>query len=284
MTTIDIVIPAYNEKAEALEATLLGCLQQSMPASKIFVIDDCSVQPISIPKSCADPRISLARLPFNAGISIARNTAIQKSSAEFIACINVEVVPETDWLQVCIDYLKQHSQVGACFTVVVPHKIDIFSQWKMRFHEIPYGTTSRQTEFAPGNAGLFRREALQAVKGYRAEFQRILEDRDICVRMQEQGWETHYVAKSRCLTIQKDTWLELARKQVGRQGFELEREYSFLVFFQACLWDLCHRLGRNLFKGRIKFIFIDFAVFFGSVLLFIRTRPTTKEHRWSTKA
>src|SRR6202790_1969206 len=91
---VDVVIPIYGERGEALSATLSACLKLTHPISKIFVVDDGSPEPISLPRwAQASAQISLLRLPRNQGISAARNAAIALSNATFLACINKEVLP-----------------------------------------------------------------------------------------------------------------------------------------------------------------------------------------------
>src|SRR5262249_42315618 len=42
LATVDVVIPVYGERAEALDATLRACVQQIQPIEKIVVVDDGS--------------------------------------------------------------------------------------------------------------------------------------------------------------------------------------------------------------------------------------------------
>src|SRR5262250_259623 len=90
---VDVVIPVYGERSEALAKTLSACLKQSYPISRIFIVDDGSPEPISLPDWAVSlPEICLLRLPQNQGISIARNAAIVRSKARLVACINTEVL------------------------------------------------------------------------------------------------------------------------------------------------------------------------------------------------
>jgi len=106
---VDAIIPVYGERSEALAATLSACLKQTFPVSRIFVVDDGSPEPVSLPAWAeSSPQISLIRLSENQGISAARNAAIARSSATFLACVNTEVLPDPDWLATCHDYLAAH--------------------------------------------------------------------------------------------------------------------------------------------------------------------------------
>jgi len=61
---------------------------------------------------------------------------------------------------------------------------------------------------------LFRKEAVDTVGGYDVHYRRHHEDWDICRRMKEFGWESHYVAVSACISIQEDSLRSLAIKQL----------------------------------------------------------------------
>jgi glycosyltransferase involved in cell wall biosynthesis len=99
---VDIAIPVFGEPGAALEATLDACLRQDQPASQIFVVDDGSPVPVSIPERImASGKVQLWRMPENSGIAAARNFAIAHSTAAWVACINCEVLPAPDWLQKC---------------------------------------------------------------------------------------------------------------------------------------------------------------------------------------
>lgn len=265
--SVDVIIPVYGERSEALAATISACMKQTFPISRIFIVDDGSPEPVSLPVwAQSTSSICLLRLPRNQGISAARNAAIARSNASLLACINAEVLPKPDWLATCENYLRTHRGVGACYTRIVPRDPNrILSQWRMRFQEAKYGENSGPSRFAPGHATLFRKEAVDRVQGYDVRLRRIMEDSDICERMQQIGWETHYVAQSRCTSIQKDSLSELCKKQLVRGGWESPADYPLTgVFLGESKW-LFVRACRNLLKGRLLFIPIDFAIWAGSL-------------------
>lgn len=259
---VDVVIPAYGERREALEATLSACIKQTYPIARMFVVDDGSPAPVSIPDwAQVSGQICLLRLPENRGISGARNAAIERSSASLIACINTEVLPDPDWLAICTKYLLQHPGVGACYTRLVsatPRRL--LTRWRMRFLETKFGEQSGLSEFAPGHAVLFRKEALDAVGGYDPHYRLHHEDSDICQRMRKAGWETHYVANSRCISIQKDTLKQLAAKELRESCWYSPAESSLpRLYLHLSKWTII-RASRNLVKGRIYFLPVDAAI------------------------
>jgi len=262
LPAVDVVIPVYRERDKALTATLSACVNQTYPIHRIFIVDDGSLEPVSLPAwAKAEPRISLLRLPQNQGISAARNAAIALSNTTFLCCINIEVLPDPDWLDTCLGYISSQPSVGACYTRIVPQKPDrILTRWRMRFQEPKYPEQSGPTLFAHGHAVLFRREAVHAVGGYDVRYRRHHEDSDICERMKTAGWESHYVANSRCVSIQQDSLKELAAKQLRDSGWYSPAESSLLrLYWRLSKWTLI-RAGRNFLKGRLYFLPIDAAI------------------------
>jgi cellulose synthase/poly-beta-1,6-N-acetylglucosamine synthase-like glycosyltransferase len=261
--SVDVVIPVYNEPPEALAKTLRACLEQTCPISRIFIVDDGSTEPVTLPNWARSfSQISLLRLSDNQGISAARNQAIACSNSFLLACINAEVVPDPDWLATCESYLSEHPNVCACYTRIAPERPDrLLTRWRMRFHETKFGEHSGPSFFAPGHAVLFRREAVDSVGGYDPRYRRNYEDSDICERMRQSGWETHYVAKSRCISTQTDSLKGLAAKQLLRDTCWSRLDDGSLIrlYFLLTKWSLI-RAGRNLLKGRLYFLPIDIGI------------------------
>lgn len=259
---VDVVIPVYGERSEALAETLSACAKQTHPVDRIYVVDDGSPQPISLPDwARSSAQICLFRLSENMGISGARNAGISLSHAPLIACINTEVLPDPDWIATCVEHLLGHPAVGASYTRLVsatPRRI--LTRWRMRFLETSFGEQSGTSEFAPGHAVLFRKEALEAVGGYDVRLRLHHEDSDICKRMRKLGWETHYLADSRCVSIQKDTLRQLAAKELRESYWYSPAESSLIrLYLHLSKWTLI-RASRNFVKGRIYFLPVDAAI------------------------
>jgi cellulose synthase/poly-beta-1,6-N-acetylglucosamine synthase-like glycosyltransferase len=270
--SVDVVVPVYGERGDALDATLAACATQSYPVTRMFIVDDGSPKPIVLPQWAADtkaktksdaPEIVLLRLAENQGISAARNAAIAQSQAELIACINVEVLPASDWLQTCVAYLASADKVkvGVVYTRTLPQRPErLLTRWRMRFQEPAHAESSGPAEFAHGHAVLFRKSALDAVNGYDARFRRHHEDSDICQRMAAVGWATHYIAESRCISIQADSLQELAKKQLRDSGWYSPQESSLLHLYASLTKWTAVRAARNLITGRWYFLPLDLAI------------------------
>jgi cellulose synthase/poly-beta-1,6-N-acetylglucosamine synthase-like glycosyltransferase len=259
---VDAIIPVHAERPEALEATLSACLKQTHPFSRIFVVDDGSPELVCLPDwAQVLPQVCIIRLPQNVGISGARNAGIARSNAPLLACINAQVLPDHDWLATCVAYLSNRSGVGACYTRLVPQNPNrLLTRWRMRFLETKFGEESGPSPFAPGHAVLFRKEALKAVGGYDLRYRLHHEDSDICQRMAAVRWATHYIAESRCTSIQQDTLKELAAKELRESYWYSPAESSLMhLYMHLSKWTFI-RASRNIARGRFYFVPIDAAI------------------------
>jgi len=276
--SIDVVIPVFSERPEAIEATLDACLRQTHPVSHIYVIDDGSPTPATIPQRIeATGRVTLTRLPQNQKNAAARNAGLAKSAAPLVACVNCEVLPAKDWLATCVSYLSEHPNVGVCFTRTVPdHPNRLLSRWRMRFQETKFGEVTGSSHFAPGHAVLFRREAIEKVGRYDASQGNVCEDSDICERIRAAGWDTHYIAQSHCISIQNNTVTEFAKKELSRSAWESPKDYPVSRFILHRSKMMLVRMGRNTLKARLLFLPVDAAVWVATIKMAISKTLETR--------
>jgi cellulose synthase/poly-beta-1,6-N-acetylglucosamine synthase-like glycosyltransferase len=278
--SVDVVLPVFNERPEAIEATLDACLTQTHSVSHVYVIDDGSPAPAAIPKRIASTgRVTLTRLPQNQRNAAARNAGVAKCTSTFIACVNCEVLLAQDWLETCLGYLSQHPDVGVCFTRIVPdHPKRLLSRWRMRFQETKFGPATGPAHFAPGHAVLFRREAVEKVGRYNNRLGNVSEDSDICERIRAAGWDTHFLAQSYCVSIQNNTVTEFAKKELSRNDWESPKDYPLSrLILDRSKWTAI-RMGRNLVKGRLLFLPVDLAVWAVAIKIAI-SRTLAARHR-----
>jgi GT2 family glycosyltransferase len=259
---VDVVIPVYGERQQALTETLSACANQTYPINRILVVDDGSPQAVCLPTwAQAYPQVSLLRLAENRGISAARNAGIARSNSPLLACINTDVLPDPDWLATCAKYLLSQPRLGACYTRIVSiHPNRLLTRWRMRFQESKYGDQTKFTPFAHGHAVLFRKEAIEAVGGYDPRLRLHHEDSDICFRMRDAGWETLYIAESRCISIQEDSLEQLSKKELRDREWYSPADGSLASLYVSMSKLTLIHVGRNLVKGRLYFLPVDAAI------------------------
>ena len=87
--SIDVVIPVFNCERYIAKA-ILSAIEQSCPASRIFVVDDGSTDASSmiVRKLCEKyEKLEYIRKP-NGGLSSARNAGIRKTDADYVAFLD----------------------------------------------------------------------------------------------------------------------------------------------------------------------------------------------------
>lgn len=260
---VDAIICTYNESISKINSTLRGCLDQSTPFRKIYLVDDASTSVLEAKELIDHPSINLIVLEKNKGISGARNTALKLSDADYVACINIEVVLEKNWLKSCLEFLVNKTDAGCVFGKLLPYKKTLLSEWRMRFHEVQFDSLESEYTyiFAPGHAVLFKKQALDKVGLYNELLKLTYEDGEICWRLRNIGYETYYINTTFCVSLQNDNLLTLAKKQMFRLPGQNVSDINYIKFFYEHSRDSIFRIGRNIYKLRLRYIFIDIPVY-----------------------
>ncbi len=96
-----------------------------------------------------------------------------------------------------------------------------------------------------------------AVGGYDPRYRLHHEDSDICLRMTKVGWETHYIAESRCISIQADSLEQLCKKELRESGWYSPEDGSLGKLYVSFSKVTLIRAGRNVVKGRFHLLPVD---------------------------
>lgn len=116
MPTISVVIPSYNHEKYISEA-IQSVLDQTYQDFEIVITDDgSSDNSVQIIKQFADPRIKLFVFSENKGACLAINNSIENSTGEFIAVLNSDDIFLPNKLEIQLNFLNNHSEIGAVFS------------------------------------------------------------------------------------------------------------------------------------------------------------------------
>jgi GT2 family glycosyltransferase len=262
---VDIVIPCYNESADAIERTIRAVRAQTRSPRRVVLVDDCSVDQSGL---AIAPTLGaeVLRQPRNGGISAARNAGMRDCDAPFVACVNIEVLPRPDWIAVCTDYLLAHPRVGVVAIKVSPEDLEpLLVRWRVRFQEAHYPKVTGPIPWGTGHALMFRTEALKAVGGFDERLRLAAEDVDVCFRVQGAGWEVHFVAETSAISIQHNTLRALARAEYNRSIYRADRGNGF--------WRGLGIAANRMFQRSIRHV-----IFFRWPLLLVE--PGVFYHQW----
>jgi cellulose synthase (UDP-forming) len=173
--SVDVFIPTYNEDLAILEATLIGCRNMWYPHTT-YVLDDGRRQEVKELAAALGCRY-LTR-PDNKHAKAGNiNEALKKTSGEFIAIMDADMVPQPDFLEKTLGYFKdsktaivqlpqefyntdsmQHTDNGAHW-----HEQQLF------YHVIQPGKNNINAAFWCGSPSVVRRKALESIGGVATE-------------------------------------------------------------------------------------------------------------------
>lgn len=182
--SIGVVIPAFGRAAE-LEAALASVMAQTRPADRIVVVDDGSDPPLALPSACAsNPRVTLLRLPANAGAAAARQVAIEALDTSHVAFLDSDDLWHADKLERQERFL---ASIGA------PDDVAVACGWSAVDAEGKVVGTMMPRDsrgiadfcsgcwYCPGSTVLMSRAALLRADGFDRRLRR-LEDLDLFLR------------------------------------------------------------------------------------------------------
>lgn len=278
--SVDVVIACYNETRSALAQTIRSCLRQSYMPRHIWIVDDGSTYPVSLPSDLSIRRnVSVLRREDNEGISASRNFGAAQSRSSFIWFINCEILPEEDWLETAVSFLDQHAKVGAVCGQVLPANPDsLLSRWRYHFQESPETRQdlTHPVSFAPGHAVLMRRTAFDTVGCYDERLRRTQEDSDISQRLWNSGYPIYQVEGLHCTSHQRDTISLCASKSLRNNGWTTDttlkndkvlRPVHVFRALNTETTGLLRRFFRNFLSLRWSLLYVDFLVYIYSLYL-----------------
>jgi cellulose synthase (UDP-forming) len=254
--SVDIFVPTYNEDAEIIEATLVGCNSIKYPHTT-YLLDD-------------GRRPEIAKLAGRLGCEyIARasnehakagniNAALAQTSGEFIVVLDCDMAPQPDFL----DRTLPHFEDPKLAVVQLPQEFynmdsiqhnseDAADRWheqSLFFRVIQPGKNRSNSAFWCGSPSVLRREALEDIGGVAVET--ITEDIHTSIRLHSRGWRTLFVNEPlaygiapqtvKSFLMQRLRWaqgtMQLYRTRESPlfiPGLTLKQRLSYLASFMA---------------------------------------------------
>lgn len=159
------------------------------------------------------PEVKIIALPKNFGFATAVNVGIQQSSSEFVVLLNVDTVPQPDWLASLVETIEQSpSDVGSLASKMLsmddPTILDdvgnSFSWYgsatkRGRGESAQEYTQPEEVFSACAGAALYRRTFLEVVGNFDEYFVSYLEDIDLGLRGQILGYRCLFVPNAQIM-------------------------------------------------------------------------------------
>lgn len=189
MTTISVIIPAYNAQHTIVE-TVQSVQQQTFKDIEIIVINDGSTdQTSNTVKSIEDSRIRVFDYS-NGGVSTARNRGIAQANGKYISFIDADDLWTTDKLEKQLAALQKNPQAGVAYSWIAimldkkdnSEEASFFSGRKVSFEGNIYSQLLLENFIANGSNILAKREAIAAIGEFNSSLQPC-EDWDFYLRL-----------------------------------------------------------------------------------------------------
>jgi len=206
---VSILIVIWNS-ALHLSRCLDSLLEQSYKNSEIIIIDngssDGGIDDIKDKYSCLHIRIK--KLDKNTGFAIANNIGARMARGKWLALLNADAFPESDWLENLLEAAKQYpnaffasQQIQANTPDLLDGEGDIYHisglAWR-RNYGYPLRAKAKTEEiFSPcAAAALYPRRAFLDVGGFDEDYFAYHEDVDLSFRLRLHGLDAYYVPQA----------------------------------------------------------------------------------------
>ena len=268
---ISVAIVSYNSR-ELLRACLTSV--EAKQFGEVIVVDNASFDGSEEMVRQDFPWVQVIRRNENEGYGAAANVAIASCSSEYVLLLNSDTLLQPGTLQALSDYLGQHPQAA----VVGPSLVnpDGTRQASCFHFPTPMQTLLRETSLSqiradglsggsPRFAGIvpwvlgaalaIRRSAFEAVGGFDRSFFMYFEEVDLCYRLNQSGWQTHFTPAATVIHIggasTKRHRTAMAMELYKSLCHFYEQHYSGMQKFQLRL-VLTYLMLRNVVKDTLR--------------------------------
>ncbi len=206
MPKCSIIIPVHNHAS--LTRQCLNTLLAHPPLGgdfEIIVVDDASNDITESLLANYGKHIRVLTHKENLGFAVACNDGAAISSGENLVFLNNDTIPESGWLEALVDYAAGRANVAVVGSKLlfpnntIQHAGMVICQDLYPRHlysgfpaDHPAVNKSRRFQMVTAACSLVRRDAFEKVGGFDTAFTNGYEDVDLCLRLGEKGYETHY--------------------------------------------------------------------------------------------
>lgn len=215
---VTVVVVTWNGRAH-LERCLPALARQTYPAFDVVVVDNGSRDGTVAWLQRDWPRHQVVALDENVGFAAANNLAFAETTAEWLALLNNDAVPEPGWLAALVAAVEGQPRVASAASLMAfdaaPDVINSAGiavdptgiAWdRLGGRPVSAGEQATEVFGASAGAGLFRRAALLDAAERKPEampavfderFFMFMEDVDLAWRLRLRGWTSVYAPEAR---------------------------------------------------------------------------------------
>lgn len=223
--TVSIVIPTYNRK-QSLVRCLQAIFDLDYPVHEVIVVDDGGDMLLDS-VACDYPIVFVRQA--NAGPASARNRGIEIATGDYVAFVDDDTFPSTDWLRLLVEHAYKHPTVmvgGYTQNNLSNNPYAIASQLIIDLSYEHYGT-SQPLSFFTSNNMLVPTKTIRKLGGF-DEAMRCSEDRELCLRWKQAGYSLIYVPEAIMYHAHELTFLGFLRQHYcyGKGAYQFRTRLS----------------------------------------------------------
>ncbi len=213
--TVSIIIPVHNNLSYTRQC--LEAIPETVGnvAYEVIVVDNASDQETAeyLQKEAAAGRIVLIRNERNESFARANNQGAAVAKGAVLVFLNNDTKPLDGWLEAILEEFRNHPEVGIVGAKLlygngrIQHAGMVFGARPGRpeepFHvylladpDAPFVNRRRIVQFVTGACLAIRRDLFQQVGGFDEGYVFGWEDADLCMKVQQQGYQVVYQPKA----------------------------------------------------------------------------------------
>lgn len=284
--SIGLYIPCFNA-ARHIREVLDAVFTQRLRPDEVVVLDDASTDRIH--EIIVRYPVRIIRHPTNKGLAAARNTAIKNLHTEFIASLDADCVPESDWLERLMRGFRSSKRAGLGGRLIETYTRTLSDQWRSVHMRQDWGEKKRNPRFLFGSNTVFRRSAIIKAGWYNEAYRNNYEDVDMCNRLKKLGDTMAYEPRAIAYHRKKDDIASLLNShwQWNFAYYQKRNFYAspkrFALKLKYNIYGLANRyIEHDLAAGRSQLAYLDFLLALHHSIrdleYFIRPRAPQKDN------
>ena len=187
---VSVVMITWNRK-DILRQVLINFMRQTYPRYEIIVADNASTDGAAVMVEREFPQVRLIRLTENSGIR-GYNIALQQALGEYVVIADNDSFLEDSGIAKIVGKFKQFPSVGAMGCKVYYYYSNRIHHWHPTVRTDDVSGRGFDSPLFNGCAAAVRMSVLNEVGFYPEEFFLYENERDLCTRIINAGYEVKY--------------------------------------------------------------------------------------------
>ena len=219
--SVDVFIPTYNEPEQVVRRTAVGCLLMNYPNKTIYILDDTRRPHIRV--LAQELGCEYITRPDNQHAKAGNlNSALPKTSGEFITIMDADFVPFKNFLTRTVGFFQQpnvaivqtpqsfynpdHHARNLGIDHLIHHDLDSFFGFSLANRDV------FNSALCCGTSYVVRRQALEDIGGYNTVC--LAEDSPTSIKMLTLGYQIVYLKEKLSMGESTRTYVDFVKQRV----------------------------------------------------------------------